>query len=195
MPRPAGGREPADRGREAMAESTERDQVVGRRGVRRRVLEGTGGPSGALGRRASGRTPDRYRANGRRPRHGRAGYPTNVGRVGSPFTRRPDTFMAILPQHWRGPGPAVLVTCVSFEERSCPGVTGVSPTRSCERRPEEHDRRRTDDRHRGDARRLARRRPRPQPGTQPPDFLVRRRTRPGRRPGVFRNRRGRPSAG
>ena len=28
--------------------------------------------------------------------------------------------------------------------------------------------------------------PRPQPGTQPPDFLVRRRTRPGRRPGVFR---------
>ena len=40
MPRPAGAREPADRGREAMAESTERDQVVGRRGVRRRVLEG-----------------------------------------------------------------------------------------------------------------------------------------------------------
>ena len=40
MPRPAGAREPAGRGREAMAESTERDQVVGRRGVRRRVLEG-----------------------------------------------------------------------------------------------------------------------------------------------------------
>ena len=40
MPRPAGAREPADRGREAMAESTERDQVVGRRGVRRWVLEG-----------------------------------------------------------------------------------------------------------------------------------------------------------
>ena len=40
MPRPAGAREPADRGREAMAESTERDQVVGCRGVRRRVLEG-----------------------------------------------------------------------------------------------------------------------------------------------------------
>ena len=40
MPRPAGAREPADRGREAMAESAERDQVVGRRGVRRRVLDG-----------------------------------------------------------------------------------------------------------------------------------------------------------
>ena len=39
MPRPAGAREPADRGREAMAESTERCQVVGRRGVRRRVME------------------------------------------------------------------------------------------------------------------------------------------------------------
>ena len=40
MPRPAGAREPADRGREAMAVSTERYQVVGRRGVRRRVLKG-----------------------------------------------------------------------------------------------------------------------------------------------------------
>ena len=40
MPRPAGAREPADRGRETMAVSTERYQVVGRRGVRRRVLEG-----------------------------------------------------------------------------------------------------------------------------------------------------------
>ena len=40
MPRPAGAREPTDRGREAMAESTERCQVLGRHGVRRRVMEG-----------------------------------------------------------------------------------------------------------------------------------------------------------
>ena len=40
MPRPAGAREPAGRGREVMAFGTERGQVVGRRGVRRRVLEG-----------------------------------------------------------------------------------------------------------------------------------------------------------
>ena len=40
MPRTASAREPAERGREAVAVRTERYQVVGRRGVRRRVLVG-----------------------------------------------------------------------------------------------------------------------------------------------------------
>ena len=57
MPRPAGAREPADRGREAMAVSTERYQVVGRRGVRRRaaLLRGQAVSGGVPGVRRPGR--------------------------------------------------------------------------------------------------------------------------------------------
>ena len=40
VPRPAGPREAAERGHEAVAVSAERDQVIGRRCVRGRVLEG-----------------------------------------------------------------------------------------------------------------------------------------------------------
>ena len=67
------------------------------------------------------------------------------------------------------------------------GDAGRRPARS--RYPDAHDRRRTADRHQGEARGLARRRAdadaaRARPGTQPADLLVRGRARPGRQPGV-----------